>query len=652
VSDTKNATDLDNFCLDPAYIDTKLVKRIGIDSATNSIAVEINMHLILQTIHLGDFADKTIKPLKKQLAEILYSNKQKQNIINSIVTCINRNIDLIKSSQVQVNGHGSNDNDIHAGEYGGASDAQVLVELASLSENTELFFKDQYGKPYVAVRIGLDKHLEIMPLEGSSKYKYYLARLFRENKDGQIAGKDSINNAINSLAANAIFDGETIPLHLRVAWGNSKSRCNPGCIYYDMTDDKRRIIEISAESGWRIIDGSDANAPILFKRHNQVAQVEPDRNYPPDIFEQFLNITNIRNEKHRLLVKAYIVSLFIPDIGHTILTTYGPKGAAKSFLLELIKKLVDPSKPVLLTLQKNIPEFIQQVNHNYLAFYDNVKYIPYWLSDEICKAVTGIGHTKRELYSDDEDIIYEHRRCISLNGINVALIEPDALDRSIFIELSTIDDEDRRKEEELLAEFERIKPKVLGYILDIIAKAMQIKPTLRLPTLSRMADFTEWGEAISRAMGYDRMSFIRVYNENRNEQNIIAVNENLVSSIFVKFWADYRSKNGYNSVFTGSPEVLYRELVAFAEENEIKINGQQFPRAPNILVKKLNAVRSNLKEGFRIMVKIDRDSENNSIITIYENNKQQQQTSSIPLPNRAYTLQVLHKQDKLSFPPI
>ena len=62
--------------------------------------------------------------------------------------------------------------------------------------------------------------------------------------------------------------------------------------------------------------------------------------------------------------------------------------------------------------------------------------------------MTGIGHTKRKLYSDDEDIIYEHKRCISINGINVALIEPDALDRSIFIELEEIDDEYRRKEEE------------------------------------------------------------------------------------------------------------------------------------------------------------------------------------------------------------
>ena len=126
-------------------------------------------------------------------------------------------------------------------------------------------------------------------------------------------------------------------------------------------------------------------------------QVEPDRNYPSDIFDKLLNLTNVKNEKHRHLLKVYIISTLIPEIDHVILTTYGPKGSAKSFLLELIKKLVDPTKPTLLTLHRNIEQFIQQVNHNYINYYDNVKFIPYWLSDEICKAVTGTGHTKREL---------------------------------------------------------------------------------------------------------------------------------------------------------------------------------------------------------------------------------------------------------------
>jgi hypothetical protein len=70
-----------------------------------------------------------------------------------------------------------------------------------------------------------------------------------------------------------------------------------------------------------------------------------------------------------------------------------------------------------------------------------------------------------------------------------------------MIELTEIDDENRRKEEDILAEFERIKPKLLAYIFDILAKTMQIKQRVHLPKLKRMADFTEWGEA--SAMEYD-----------------------------------------------------------------------------------------------------------------------------------------------------
>ena len=306
--------------------------------------------------------------------------------------------------------------------------------------------------------------------------------------------------------------------------------------------------------------------------------------------------------------------------------------------MKLIKVLIDPSAPVLLTLHKGRDEFVQQINHNYLAFYDNVKFIPYWLSDEICKTVTGIGHTKRALYTDDDDVVYEHKHCVSLNGINVSLTEPDAMDRSIFIELEEIEDEDRKKEEEILARFESIKPKLLAYLFDVVAKAMQIKPTLRLTRLSRMADFTEWGEAISRALGYQDMLFVEAYNENKNQQNLVAVNENLVASLLVKFWADYKTRN--DAVYNGTPDQLYRELIQFAEENDIKITNQQFPGASNILVKKLNAVRSNLKGGYGIIISIQRDQTNSSRITIHD------KTSSSPYLslNHHYALQILHKQ--------
>ena len=613
-SDTASA--FDYFKLDSSYIDTNIVGSICINIDINAIVVDVNKNLISASIHLEEFSEKTIKPLKRDLAQLLKDNENRQAIINSIVTCILSNIDKIKASEMTQN-KADNNGQNNGKRSEGGNNAKILVALASRKENTEQFFKDQYGRPYVAARLGKDKILAIMPLKGS-KYKNFLSKLFRENRKGEIIGEDAINNAISSLSAIADFDGETIPLHLRVAWGKKENNAKEGCIYYDMTDALGRMVEISNDD-WSIINGGDSDVPILFKRHNQTPQITPDRNYTKDIFDRFLNLTNVRSEEHRHLLKVLIVSSLIPEIDHPILTTYGPQGAAKSFLLTLIKMLVDPSKPVLLTLLRNIPEFIQQVNHNYLAYYDNVKYIPYWLSDEICKAVTGIGHTKRELYSDDDDIIYEHRRIISINGINVTLTEPDALDRSIFIELPNIDDIARREKEELLSEFEKIRVKLLAYIFDTVVKALQIKPTLTLTRLPRMADFAKWGEAISRAMGYKDFAFIEAYANNRNQQNFVAVEENIVGSIFVKFYCDYETTNSTDPTFVGSPELLYRKLKEFAEKNDININYWQFPKASHILVKKLKAIRSNLKDGFGIIVDIERDSSNNSIITIYRN---------------------------------
>ena len=95
---------------------------------------------------------------------------------------------------------------------------------------------------------------------------------------------------------------------------------------------------------------------------------------------------------------------------------------------------MDPAKPKLLSVHKDRMEFIQQIAHNHLAFYDNLKSVPSWLSDEVCRAVTGSGSGKLKLYSDDDDIVHEYRRCLGFNCINLVLTEPDALDGSIIIE--------------------------------------------------------------------------------------------------------------------------------------------------------------------------------------------------------------------------
>lgn len=247
---------------------------------------------------------------------------------------------------------------------------------------------------------------------------------------------------IQILQATAEIEGSTYPLSLRVAWHDHD-------IYYDMTDYNWQSVRISSDK-WELVN----KTPLpLFSRYNQTPQAEPDRKYEDDIFDRFLSLTNLKTDEDRILLSVYIITMFIPDIPHAISQIHGEKGSAKSTLQLLIKLLVDPAKPKLLTIYNDQKEFIQQLAHNYVDFYDNLKYTPRWLSDEACKAVTGVGNTKRKLYSDDDDIVYEYRRCLGFNGINLGLTEPDILDRSIMIELERIKKENTKQDSEIIEAF-------------------------------------------------------------------------------------------------------------------------------------------------------------------------------------------------------
>ena len=49
-----------------------------------------------------------------------------------------------------------------------------------------------------------------------------------------------------------------------------------------------------------------------------------------------------------------------------------------------------------------------------------------------------------------------------------------------------------------------------------------------------MADFAEWGEAISRAIGYKPLEFLTAYFENIGEQKIEIIEANSVCRCIIK----------------------------------------------------------------------------------------------------------------------
>ena len=123
--------------LDPSNIDTSVVSAIGTDKYLNSILLWVNNNLSIATINFDDFAEKTIKPPKRNLSEVLVGHKSRQSIINSVITMILSSIENIKRiCQQQKN---ENSNESIDGDVGRdvKQDAQLLVELASRKENTK-----------------------------------------------------------------------------------------------------------------------------------------------------------------------------------------------------------------------------------------------------------------------------------------------------------------------------------------------------------------------------------------------------------------------------------------------------------------------------------------------------------------------------------
>lgn len=439
---------------------------------------------------------------------------------------------------------------------------------------------------------------------------------------GKILNPETINNVVNVMQAKAEFGDIQHSLNLRVAE-------HGGDLFYDLTNEKHQCIKIFKSGSWQILD----QTPVpLFRRYNQIPQDLPSEepsSEKENALETFVSrCTNIKDDETKLVVKVMLISWFIPKIPHPMLIVHGGKGSAKSMFQTLAKNIVDPAKPSLLTIHNDKSEFIQQMAHNYLAVYDNLKYNPKWLSDEACKTITGVGQTKRALYTIDEDKIFEYKHCLMFNGINVAFSESDVIDRSILIELPGIKEENRRTENEILEEFHKLKPKILKQIFDILAKAITMKSDIKLKRKPRMADFAIWGEAISLAMGHKEKEFLDAYYNNIKLQNAEVIDSNPVAFAIKKFVEHVLSANDYvfnfNSgshipIFKGTPAELLEELNEIAAENKIGTYSREWPNDQKWLVRRINVIKSNLQQELGIAINVERDSNNTSTVKIEKN---------------------------------
>jgi hypothetical protein len=247
-----------------------------------------------------------------------------------------------------------------------------------------------------------------------------------------------------------------------------------------------------------------------------------------------------------------------------------------------------------MTLPNDKNELVLMLMTNYAPCFDNLDGLSPWQSDMLCQAATGGGISKRELYTDMEEVILSFLRCPMLNGINLVASRDDLLDRCVLFKLERIDEEERKTETEFWRELEEDRPYILGAIFDVLAKALQIYPDVKLPVLPRMADFATWGYAIMEAAGDMGEAFLRAYRKNIAGAVEEAVTNDIVGAVIVEFMEGKKEWQGTATEL----------LEAMSELPSVNVKDKAWPKRPNTLTRKLNKIKSALAD---YGIKVDTD---------------------------------------------
>ena len=376
--------------------------------------------------------------------------------------------------------------------------SQVLVSLAS----DMYFFHDELGTAYAKAKV--NDHYEVWPVRNAKFKDILTVRYLDLSKDKDKApGSQAMEDALKVLEAKARIYGKKQDVHLRVAEIEES-------IYLDLCNDKWQVVEIN-KKGWKVIDES----PVYFKRSKTMQSLPPpERDVSIDDLRPFVNI---KNESDFKLIIAWLLSTFKEKSPFPILTLQGSQGSAKSTTTKVLRALVDPSSLPLRTLPKEERDLSIAADNTWILAFDNLSGLSNAMSDAFCKLSTGGGLATRKLYTDDEESVFNIMRPSILNGIEDIAKRQDLLDRSIVLNLPSIDEDRRKDEKSFWKQFNEKKASILGALCTVVSEALKELPNTRLNQTPRMADFALWVTAAEKALGWPTGEFIRIYTGNRNQ---------------------------------------------------------------------------------------------------------------------------------------
>ncbi len=454
-----------------------------------------------------------------------------------------------------------------------AASTRQLTGILMLLGDIEPFHTPS-KETFVAVRI--NGHLEHHKIESKAFKRMFAHKVY------EVCGKpprnQELGDAIATLEGQALFEGPTREVHVRIAEANGK-------IYVDLCNEAWQIIEIS-QAGYRVIDS--LSAPVTFWR-SQTMEALPMPAGAGDltVLRKYLNVDG----DGLALVLAWLINCFRPDFPFPLLIISGEQGTAKSTATRVLRRLVDPSKTPIRPAPRNEQDLMIAASRSWVLGFDNLSGIQDWLSDALCRLSTGGGFGTRQLYTNDEESFFSAMRPIVINGIGDLATRSDLLDRALLVRLLPISPAKRKTEREFWRAFEADRPAIFAGLITAVSHALRYIDCVTISENPRMADFAEWAAAAEEALGLTKGSFHKAYMGNRKDAHSIVLEDSLLADVILDYCLrKIRSEIGLTMLLKEFHEEL--KEIAGPKRSEDK----RFPRSGRGLRSSIERINPNLRE--------------------------------------------------------
>ena len=449
--------------------------------------------------------------------------------------------------------------------------ADILLKIAA---ERYTLGRTPSGDPFAVPRGG--PYIARMLRGGQHSLRAELAAAFHA-ATGRAASSSALADAMLAIEGQALA-GPATELYLRTAPDGY------GGILVDLGHEDGAIAHITP-SGWEIV--YPRSGP-LFRRTEVTGPLPmPERGGDVEMLRGLVNVA----DEHWPLLLGWLVAAYVPDIPHPVALLLGEQGTAKTTTGKMLVGLVDPSAAPLRAMPRDEQSWAVAAAASWVVGIDNVSAISPWLSDAMCRAVTGEALVSRRLYTDTELSVLQFRRVLLLTSIDTGSLRGDLADRMLTIELHPIPDHHRRSDRQVAQDYAAARPKILGALFDLVAEVLAALPKAResLTERPRMADFAEILAALDDVLGTNAL---KTYLADRDQVAADLVDDDPVASAVRDI---VREKGGWK----GEIATLF-ELV---EEKAPATKPRWWPKTPGSFSGYLNRAAPALR---KIGIEIER----------------------------------------------